>query len=62
MTSLLTSPREGSFPSSPGKAEKLRLGGERAVVEAGDLEPISLPGWEYLARERVAGTKGLPCE
>lgn len=37
-------------------------GGERAVVEAGDLEPISLPGWEYLARERVAGTKGLPCE
>lgn len=37
-------------------------GGERAVVVPGDLEPTSLPGWEYLARERVAGTKGLPCE
>ena len=33
VTSLLTSPREGSFPSSPGKAEeKLRLGGERPGV------------------------------
>ena len=45
--------------SEPGLGED---GGERAVVVPGDLEPTSLPGWEYLARERVAGTKGLPCE